>query len=130
MSILVVFLFFLSICLLFGLNALDCEVLRGAQVQMQARARWAEEDEKKRATDCYISALRAGDGSFVMDKDGLSISISLLLFLVTLLSHISSVLPFNDSEACEGLLSQGDRGSILLLLRVCLAVMAFPWNFI
>ena len=32
------------------LNALDCEVLRGAQVQMQARARWAEEDEKKRAT--------------------------------------------------------------------------------
>ena len=51
----------------------------GAQVQ--ARARWAEEGEsftayflrfeRKRATDRYISAIRAGDGSLVVDKDGL-----------------------------------------------------------
>lgn len=32
--------------------------------------------EKKRATDRYISALWASDGSLVMDKDGLSILIS------------------------------------------------------
>ena len=52
---------------------------RGAQVR--ARARWEEECEsstaylfrleKKRATDRYILALRAGDGSLVTDKDGL-----------------------------------------------------------
>ena len=55
------------------LDALDREVARGAQVR--ARARWAEEGEsstkyffrleKKRATDRYISALRAGDDSLV-----------------------------------------------------------------
>ena len=52
---------------------------RGAQVR--ARARWAGEGESftayflrlesKRATNRYISALRAGDGSLVADKDGL-----------------------------------------------------------
>ena len=51
---------------------------RGAQVR--AWARWAEEDEsftayflrleRKRATDRYISALRAGDGSLFVNKDG------------------------------------------------------------
>ena len=61
------------------LDALDREVARGAQVQ--ARARWVEEGEsftayflrleRKCATDRYISALRAGDGSLVADKDGL-----------------------------------------------------------
>ena len=40
--------------------------------------------------------------------------ISLLLFLVTLLLlHISSVLPFDDSEAFEGLLSQGKCFAVL-----------------
>ena len=87
------------------LNALDCEVLHGAQVQMQARARWAEEDEsstafffgleKKRATDCYISALRAGDGSLVMDKAGLSnLLSSFYLDLVTAVSCDSSFAHF------------------------------------
>ena len=61
------------------LGALDCKVARGDQVR--AWARWAEEGEsstayflrlkKKRATHRYISALKAGDGSLVMDKDGL-----------------------------------------------------------
>ena len=110
------------------LDALDCEVARGAQVR--SRARWAEEGEsstayffrleKKRATDRYISALRADDGSLVTDKDGLCTLLrSFYLDLFTavpcdssaraeLLSHISSVLPFDDSEACEGLLSQGE----------------------
>ena len=110
------------------LDALDCEVARGAQVR--ARARWAEEGEsstayffrleKKRATDRYISALRASDGSLVIDKDGLcNLLRSFYLDLFTavpcdssaraeLLSHISSVLPFDNSEACEGLLSQGE----------------------
>lgn len=108
------------------LDALDCEVERGAQVR--ARVRWAEEGEsstafcleKKRATDPYISAMRASDGSLVMDEDGLcNLLWSFYLNLLTavpcdssaraeLLSHISSVLPFHDSEACEGLLSQGE----------------------
>ena len=110
------------------LDALDCEVARGAQVR--ARVRWAEEGEsstayffrleKKRATDRYISALRASDGSLVIDKDGLcNLLRSFYLDLFTavpcdssaraeLLSHISSVLPFDNSEACEGLLSQGE----------------------
>ena len=110
------------------LDALDREVARGAQVR--SRARWAEEGEsstayffrleKKRATDRYISALRADDGSFVTDKDGLCTLLrSFYLDLFTavpcdssaraeLLSHISSVLPFDDSEAREGLLSQGE----------------------
>ena len=101
---------------------------RGAQVR--ARARWAEEGEsstayffrleKKRATDRYISALRVDDGSLVTDKDGLCTllrSFYLNLFTAVLcdssaraelLSHISSVLHFDDSEACEGLLSQGE----------------------
>ena len=81
MLILVVFLSFLSIYLLSRLDALDCEVAWGAQIRARARARWAEEGEsstkyffrleKKRATDRYISALRAGDDSLVKDKDGL-----------------------------------------------------------
>ena len=94
------------------LDALDCEVARGAQVR--ARARWAEEGEsstayvfrfeKKRATDHYISALRASDGSLVIDKDVLCNRLrSFYLDLFTavpcdssaraeLLSYISSVL--------------------------------------
>ena len=62
--------------------------------------------EKKRATDRYISALWASDGSFYLD----------LLTAVPcdssaraeLLSHIFSVLLFHDSEGCERLLSQGE----------------------
>ena len=105
------------LCTLSRLDALDCEVARGAQVrgaQVRARARWAEEGEsstafffrleKKRATDRYISALRASDGSLVIDKDGLcNLLRSFYLDLFTavpcdssaraeLLSHIYSVL--------------------------------------
>ena len=106
---------------------------RGAQVR--ARARWAEEGEsstaylfrleKKRAADRYISGLSAGDGSLVTDKDGLcNLLRSFYLDLFTavpcdssaraeLLSHISSVLSFDDSEACEGFLSQGECSAAL-----------------
>ena len=64
------------------------------------------------------TALRASDGSLVTDKDGLCDvfrSFYLDLFSAVpcdsnacaeLLSNISSVLPFYDSEVCEGLLSQ------------------------
>ena len=49
-----------------------------------------------------------------------------------LLSHISSVLPFDNSEACEGLLSQGECLAALqgMARGKALAAMAFPWNFI
>ena len=133
------------------LDALDCEVARGAQVR--ARARWAEEGEsstkyffrleKKRATDRYISALRAGDDSLVKDKDGLcNLLRSFYLDLFTavpcdssaraeLLSHISSVLPLDDRPVR----AFSARGSVLLLFKVWLvgrplAAMAFPWSFI
>ena len=106
------------------LRALDLEVARGAQVC--ARSRWVEEGEsssayffrleKKKDTDCNISALRASDGTLVADKDGLCDvfrSFYLDLFSAApcdsnaeLLSNISSVLPFDDSEVCKGLLSQ------------------------
>ena len=110
------------------LDALDCEVARGAQVR--AWVRWPEEGEsstayffrleKKRATDHYILVLRASDGSLVVGTDGLcNLLWSFYLDLFTavpcdssaraeLLLHISSVLPFNDSKACEGFLSQGE----------------------
>ena len=62
--------------------------------------------------------MRASDGTLVTDKDGLCgvfRSFYLDLFSAApcdsgaraeLLSNISSVLPFHDSEVCEGLLSQ------------------------
>ena len=74
--------------------------------------------EKKNGTDRNISVLRASDGSLVTDKDGLcEIFRSFYLDLFSaapcdsnaraeLLSNISSVLPFHDSEVCECLLSQ------------------------
>ena len=74
--------------------------------------------EKKNGTDRNISALRAGDATLVTDKDGLCDvfpSFYLDLFSAApcdsnaraeLLSNISSVLPYDDSEVCEGLLSQ------------------------
>ena len=96
------------------LDPLDCEVARGAQVQ--AWTRWAEEGEsstayffrleKKRATDCYILALRASDGSLVLGKDCLCNPLRSFyhdLFnsfpcdssaRAELLSYISLVLPF------------------------------------
>ena len=109
------------------LHDLDLEVARGAQVR--ARSRWVEEDspsstvyffrlEKKNGTDRNISALRASDGTLVVDKDGLCDffrSFYLDLFFAApcdsgtraeLLSNISLVLPFHRSEVCEGLLSQ------------------------
>ena len=107
------------------LRALDLEVARGAQVR--ARPRWVEEVEsssiyffwleKENGTDRNISALRASDGTLVTDKDGLCDvfrSFYLDLFSAApcylnahaeLLSNISSVLPFHNSEVCEGLLS-------------------------
>ena len=105
------------------LDALDCEVARGAQVQ--ARARWAEEGESStayffRLEKKWATALRPGDGSLVSDKDGLcNLLRSFYRDLFTsvpcdssacaeLLSHISSLLPFDDSEACEGFLSRGE----------------------
>ena len=108
------------------LRAMDVEVARGAQVR--ARSTWVEEGESssayffrlenKNGTDPNISALRAGDGTLVTDKDGLCDvfrSFYLDLFSVApcdcnaraeLISNISSVLPYDDSEGCEGLLSQ------------------------
>ena len=108
------------------LRSMDVEVARGAQVR--ARSRWVEEGEsssayffrleKKNGTDRNISALRAGDGILVTDKDGLCDvfrSFYSDLFSAArcdsnaraeLLSNISSVLPYNDSQVCEGLLSQ------------------------
>ena len=99
---------------------MDVEVARGAQVR--ARSRWVEEGEsssayffrleKKNGTDRNISALRASDGTLVTDKDELCDvfrSFYSDLFSAApceLLSNISSVLPFDDSEVCEGLLSQ------------------------
>ena len=110
------------------LRAMDVEVARGAQVR--ARSRWVEEGEsssayffrleKKNGTDRNISALRASDGTLVTDKDGLCDvfrSFYSDLFSAApcdsnaraeLLSNISSVLSYNDSEVCEGLLSQGE----------------------
>ena len=108
------------------LCAMDVEVAHGAQVR--ARSRWVEEGEsssayffrleKKNGTDRNISALRASDRTLVADKDGLCDvfrSFYLDLFSAApcdsnahaeLLSNISSVLPYDDSEVCEGLLSQ------------------------
>ena len=108
------------------LCALDLEVACGAQVRAQLR--WVEEGEsssayffrlkKKNGTDNNISALRANDGTLVADKDGLCDvfhSFYSDLFsaapcdsnaCAVLLSNISSVLPFDDSEVCKGLLSQ------------------------
>ena len=121
-------LYFLPVYLstLCRLRALDLEFARGAQVR--ARSRWVEEGEsssgyffrleKKNGTDRNISALRASDGSLVADKDGLCDvfrSFYSDLFSAApcdsnaraeLLSNISSVLPFDDSEVCEGPLSQ------------------------
>lgn len=108
------------------LDALDCEVAvvlrcglgRGGRRRVNPPLRTFFRLEKKRATDRYISALRASDGSLVMDEDRLcNLLWSFYLNLLTavpcdssagaeLLSHISPVLPFHDSEACEGLLSQ------------------------
>ena len=97
-----------------------CGLGRGEQRRGSPPLRFFFRLEKKRATDRFISALRAGDGSLVTDKDGLcNLLRSFYLDLFTavpcdssaraeLLSHISSVLPFDDSEVCEGLLSQGE----------------------
>ena len=74
--------------------------------------------EKKNGTDRNVSALRDSDGTLVTDKDGLcDVFRSFFSDLFSaapcdsgaraeLLSNISSVLPFHDSEVCEGLLSQ------------------------
>ena len=121
-------LFFLPVYLstLSRLCAMDVEVARGAQVR--ARSRWVEEGEsssayffrleKKNGTDRNISALRAGHGTLVTDKDGLcDVFRSFYSDLFSAapcdsnarsehLSNISSVLPFDDSEVCEGFLSQ------------------------
>ena len=108
------------------LRALNVEVARGAQVR--ARSRWVEEGEsssayffrleKKNDTDRNISALRTSDGTLVSDNDWFSDvfrSFYLDLFSAApcdsnaraeLLSSICSVLPYDDSEVCEGLLSQ------------------------
>ena len=117
---------FLSFLFISRLRALDLEVGCGAQVRAQSR--WVEEGEsssayffrveKKNGTDRNISALRASDSTLVADKDGLCdvfASIYSDLFSAApcdsharaeLLSNITSVLPFDESEVCEGLLSQ------------------------
>jgi len=74
--------------------------------------------ERKWPTDGDILALRVSDVSMVVDKDRLCTFFrSFYLFTtvpcvssarVELLSRISLVLPFYDSETCEGLLSQGE----------------------
>ena len=74
--------------------------------------------EKKNGTDRNISALRASDGTLITDKDGLC-DVFRCFYLdlfsaapcdsgarAELLPNISSVLPFRDSEVCDGLLSQ------------------------
>ena len=134
------------------LDASDREVARGAQVR--ARARWAEEGEsftayflrleRKRATDRYISALRAGNGSLVADKDGLCTllpSFYLDLFTAVLcdsssvLSFFRIFLLFFPSMIVRPARAFSARRSVLLLFRVWLAgrpltAMASPWNFI
>ena len=102
--------------------------------------------EKKRATDCYIWALRASDGCLVMDKDGLcNLLGSFYLDLFTIVPcdssaraelrrHISLVLLFHDRVRHARVFSV--RGIALRLCRVWFvggplaAILTFPWNFI
>ena len=105
---------------------LDLEDARGAQVH--TRGKWVEEGnsstlyflrlERKHSADRNVSPLRAEDGFLVSDKDGLCDTFhSFYLNLFTaalcdslaraeLLSHVSSVLPSDQRDLCEGLLSQ------------------------
>lgn len=79
------------------LDALDCEVAvvlrcelgRGGRRRVNPPLRTFFRLEKKRATDRYISALRASDGSLVMDEDRLcnllwSLYLNLFLLLCSL----------------------------------------------
>ena len=105
--------------------------------------RWTEEGksssayffqlERKWPTDGDILALSVSDVSMVVDKDCLCTffrSFYLELFTtvpclssarVELLSRISLVLPFYDSETCEGLLSQGECFASLQCMACCWA---------
>ena len=132
--------------------SLDLEVARGARVR--ARVKWVEEGEsstsyflcleQKHSVDRNVAALKVGDGSLVMGKDGLCDafrSIYFNLFSATpcdpvvhadLLSHVSAVLPPDQSDLCEGPLSREECFAALSgMATVGLpAVMAFQWNFI
>ena len=109
-----------------SISRLDLEVARGAQVR--ARVKWVEEGEsstsyflrleRKNSVDRNVAALRVGDGPLVVGKDDLCDAFRSFYFnlfsatpcdpvaRVDLLSHVSAVLPPDQSDLCEGPLSQ------------------------
>ena len=107
------------------ISAFDSEAARGAQVR--SRVRWVEEGEtssayffrleKKRSADRWISALRETDGTFISNPDDLCRSFASFysdLFTAgptdpaaqeSLLDNVSSSLPQDQAELCDGLLT-------------------------
>ena len=107
------------------LTELDLQAARGAQVR--SRVCWVEEGEassayflrleKKRSADRWISALREPDGSIISAPADLCRSFQAFysgLFSATpndlpaqdsLLKNLASVLPSDQAELCEGMLS-------------------------
>ena len=107
------------------LAALDREAARG--VQVRSRITWVEEGEtstsyffrleRKRSVDRWIPALRESGGSIVSSPDDLCLTLNSFysdLFCTTpadphaqssLLSNLSSSLPPDQAETCEGLLT-------------------------
>jgi len=103
----------------------DSQAARGAQVH--SRVRWVEEGEtssayffrleKKRSADRWISALRETDGTFIPNPDDLCHSFASfysVLFTAgptdpavqeSLLDNVSSSLPQEQAELCDGLLT-------------------------
>ena len=116
------------------LAELDLAQARGAQVR--SRTRWVEEGEtsssyfcrleKKRSADRWISAVRNPNGRIVSDPQGLCDSFSSFysdLFSASpvdpsaqqsLLANLSSVLPPDQAEKCEGYLDVGECYEVLV----------------
>ena len=137
---------------IYKLRALDLDIARG--LQNCSRIKWVEEGEsscafflrlvKKNSVDRNITALKADDGSVILDQDGSSRLLCSFyadpfsasphdpVALATLLSNVSARLSPAESLVCRVL---SVWGSVLLPFRVWLvagplAVMAFPWNSI
>ena len=116
------------------LSKMDLERACGAQIR--SRISWVEEGEsstsfffrleKKRATDCHISALRENDCTIVSDSDSLCRSFSSFysslfstspvdpLASQTLLENVSPSLPSVKANLCEGCLSLNECHRLLL----------------